>query len=127
MSELFSVVDLAGYLHAQVDASQAAVTERVVFGWIKGATGLTERPNLVPEDLWAWAVELGALQYSNPEALKSTIADGNTGSTWAADRRDAILASVKHAYGGGSGRPQGAFPAAEPWPDPVRRTFVSGW
>jgi len=123
MSELFSAADLAGYLHTQVDAAQAAVTERVVFGWIKGATNITERPDPVPDDLWAWAVELGALQYSNPEGLRSTVSD-NTGSTWAQDRREAILTSIKNAYGTGSAaQPSGSFPPAEPWPDPavVRR------
>ena len=72
------------------------------------ATGLSSWPDPIPDDLWAWAIELAGIAYRNPTALNSeTVSD----YTYSQDRaaKEAILAAAKTKYGGASS-PQYSFP-----------------
>lgn len=98
---------------------QLAVTMRLVAGWLRDATGLTELPDPIPDTdaLWSPALELVALVAENPTSLASKTV-GPTSQTWPqARRRDAILARVRAVYSSSTGGPAGEFPCAQPWPD----------
>lgn len=111
--------DLQTHLRLEaVDTPAAASAERVAWGWLSEATGLTERPDPVPDVLWSWALELAGLVYDNPRAL-ATEGTGPFGDTRERGRREAILAAAARHYGRGGGVPRGTFPDAQPWPDPV--------
>jgi hypothetical protein len=100
---------------------QLAVTMRLVAGWLREDTGLTELPDPLPDThaLWSPALELVALVASNPTSLASRTA-GPTSRTWPLAReRDAIRARVKAVYRRDSSGPRGTFPEAQPWPDPA--------
>jgi len=80
-------------------------------------------PAPIPDDLWAWHLELAALLYDNPTSAER-ISLGRLTVSWgpqAAARATAILAAAEAAYGpiGASGGPTGSFPSASPWPDPA--------
>lgn len=124
---LFTPDDLRTGLRYEVgddfDEAGAVHAERVVAGWLLDATGLTEFPDPLPEQLWAWAVELGGIYYENPTSLE-TDASGEVTSGWGMDRRSQVLDSARawarRTYGplqGGTPRPRGTFPPARPWPD----------
>lgn len=101
---------------------QLTVTMRVVAGWLREDTGLTELPDPIPDThaLWAPAVELVALVASNPDLLASKTV-GPTSRSWPlARRRDAIRAGVKAVYVGAAAAPRGYFPPPTSWPDPTR-------
>lgn len=105
---------------------QLAVTMRLVAGWLREDTGLTELPDPLPDThaLWSPALELVALVAENPTSLASRTA-GPTSRTWPqARRRDAIRDRVRAIYRAASGGPAGAFPEETPWPDP--RVFPAG-
>lgn len=120
MVVLFSQTELSDHLQYQVTAAAAVSAERVVWGWLKQATGLSERPDPVPEEMFSWAVELGAIAHENPGGL-STSTTGDEQSQWDRARRAEILDA---AASGGTGTPardapRGRFPAAQSWPDPA--------
>lgn len=119
---LFWPEELRDHLQHDVSDEHAAAAERMAAGWLKGATGLDVLPDPPAADLWAWAVELAALAYSNPEGLVSeSIGGGESAATYDRLRRDAILAQVRRVYGVDAvrGGPRGSFPPAQPWPDPA--------
>ena len=71
MPELFELEDLRKLLRlsvAEFDTAAATVARRLAGGWLSDATGLTAWPDLVPDRLWSWAIELGAIAYNNPDA-----------------------------------------------------------
>lgn len=105
---------------------QLAVTMRLVAGWLREDTGLTELPDPIPDThaLWAPALELVALVAENPTSLASRTAGPTTQAWPQARRRDAIRARVSLTYRGSSGGPAGDFPPALPWPD--GRVFPAG-
>jgi len=76
------------------------------------ATNLTPwPPDPVPDDIWAWAIELAGIAYRNPTGWSSeSIDDYARGSD--AERRTAILTEARTAYGG-SGSPRYSFPAPD--------------
>lgn len=120
---LFTDQDLSTYLGYTVDATSATMAERVAWGWLKAATGLTVQPATVPEELFSWAIELGAIAHENPGGL-STETDGDITSQWAQGRRSEILAAARSSTSGpatATGAPQGYFPAPASWPDPAER------
>ncbi|TFV90396.1 hypothetical protein [Blastococcus sp. CT_GayMR16] len=100
---------------------QLAVTMRLVAGWLREDSGLTELPDplLDTHALWSPALELVALVAENPTSLASRTS-GPTSATWPqARRRDAIRAGVRATYRAATGGPRGSFPPAQPWPDPA--------
>lgn len=127
--QLFTAADLGNTLHCSVTAEDAAAAEKLAWGWLKPVLGITTdtRPDVVTAELFAWAVELGAIAYENPSGL-SLYQLGEERSQFSAERRQEILETA--AAGGkvnssGVARPQGSFPAAECWPDPARRARPS--
>lgn len=119
---LFTEVDLGRFVQEDVSAETATVVERVVWGWLKPVLGVDERPVPASEQLWAWALELGAIAYENPSGL-SSYQLGAEQRSYSAERRTAILAEVQQwGTGTPASAPRGSFPAAPTWPDPIR-----GW
>jgi hypothetical protein len=116
---LFDAAALGAHLHTTVTPEAAESAELVVWGWLSAATGLAERPDPIPPDLLAWAIELGGMVYDNPTSLTvRQVDDARMESTEA--RRDAILSAAAEASDlPGSGRPTGSFPCARRWPDPA--------
>lgn len=120
---LVEPADLGYLLQEDIGPGTGRVAIRVAEGWLRGATGLADWPAPVPADLWSWALELAALAYSNPASMSTeTLGDYTAGwSGWALARRREILADARGAYAVGAAEtPMSAFPAAQPWPDPVR-------
>lgn len=116
---LFTADDLTGWLGRTVTASRAAAVERVVWGWLKLALGLSDRPEPVPAEVFSWAVELGAIAHENPSGLSSEQL-GPAQRAFSAERRAEILAAAE--FGGSSAtglQPQGSFPPAPRYPDPA--------
>jgi len=124
---LFTAADLQAYLRQPVIAAAGAVVERVVWGWLSPVLGLTERPTAadVTPQLAAWALELGAIAYSNPEGLSSYQLESES-SVYSSERRDQILLL---AAGGGKTptgaalAPTSSFPSARSYPDPAERCW----
>lgn len=105
----------------QFSDDQLTVTMRLVAGWLRDASGLTELPDPLPDThaLWSPALELVALVAENPTSLASRTS-GPTSRAWPqARRRDAILAGVRATYTREQTGPRGSFPPPEPWPDPA--------
>lgn len=117
--------ELAVFLQHAVKADAEALAIRVAEGWLRSVTSFTAwPPSPVPEDLWAWCLELAALAYGNPTSLVTRSTDEET-RNWALDRRREILDAARDQYGGsGAGAaaaPLGAdsFPIVLDWPDPI--------
>lgn len=111
MTDLFAITDLASFLQQDVDTSSATVARQVASGWLMSATRLTTWPTPVPDALFAWAIELAAIAYRNPEGLTSESIDDHA-STWDRLRRGEILALARATYGGTSA-PAYSFPDAD--------------
>lgn len=118
---LFQPQDLANFLRTNVDESAAITAERVVWGWLRPVLGLTERPYPVPDEVFSWALELGAIAHENPAGL-SYYQLGAERSGFSSERRAEILTDAGGSAGGSAAlsAPMGAFPTAEGWPDPPR-------
>lgn len=111
MADLFDLVDLPSWLQVpSVDTETATRVRRFASGWLMQATGLTSWPTPVPDDLWAYAIELAAIAYFNPSGLSSESLDDHNVS-YSAERRDQILAAARATYRTGATQPQGSFPA----------------
>jgi hypothetical protein len=118
---LITPQDVANYL--QQDASMvrtewADSAIRIATGWLRGRCHFEQwPPDPVPEDVWAWLVELAALVYDNPTLVSSTTVGGQTVAYGAvALRRKQILDEAEGAYPRLAGRPVGEFPEACPLP-----------
>lgn len=127
---LFDSEDLSTYVQYPVDDDAAAAAERVVSGWLQDATGPGEWygddvvPSQLPAQLYAWAIELGAMAHENPAGLASEITADKT-TVWDRARRTEILDKAA-AWAGqngstSSGGPVGRFPSARRWPDPAEQ------
>jgi hypothetical protein len=125
MGQIVQTGELAVYLQHQVKADVEASAIRVAEGWLLAAcTALTEWPAPVPDDLWAWAIELAAIAYNNPLGLVQRVTDEDTRS-WGTERRKEILAAARQRYGSGAATPvfsdsatgDSNFPPAPRWPD----------
>lgn len=105
-----------------VTDSEATAVEAVVWGWLSPILGLTDRPDPVSPQLFAWALELGAIFRTNPAGLEE-LKRGPFEEQYG-DRRDEIL---RVAAGGGTTAPGtppspvGSFPKARAYPDPAER------
>jgi hypothetical protein len=96
---LFTPEELGDLLHTSVPEPQGTIAERMASGWLRGATGLASWPEPLPDDLWAWALELGVLAYTNPEGLTAeTISNGDYTTGRDRHRKEAILAEARRCY-----------------------------
>lgn len=110
MADLFDLVDLPSWLQVpEVDTETATRVRRFASGWLMQATGLTTWPTPVPDDLWAYAIELAAIAYYNPSGLSSESLDDHN-VAYSAERRKEILAAARATYRTGSSQPQYSFP-----------------
>lgn len=109
MSDLFDLGDLPSWLQVpQVDTETATRVRRAASGWLMGATRLTTWPDPVPDDLWAWALELAAIAFRNPDgASNESVDDYSVG--YDRQRRVEILAAARASYGA-TASPQYSFP-----------------
>lgn len=115
---LFAAADLTTPLGRVATADETAHAERIVWGWLYGPLGLTERPEPTPDNIWAWAVELGAIYLVNPTGLTEQQL-GTALRKFSSERRDEILAAAASGSATSALRPRGCFPAALPYPDPA--------
>lgn len=112
MADLFDLGDLPSWLQVpEVDTETATRVRRAANGWLQHATGLTTWPSPVPDQLWAWALELAAIAFRNPASLASENIDDYA---FQADRfrRKEILTAARVAYNA-TRRPQYSFPEAD--------------
>lgn len=129
ITPLFTATDLTDWLRQSVTAEAAAVTERVVWGWLRPLLGVTERPAAPSDELTSWAIELGGIAYSNPEGLSVYMLETER-SNYSSERRDEILRMVA-THGlvapGGALSPKSSFPAAVDYPEPADRWRRVTW
>jgi len=107
---LFEPADLEHYLQVSgLDPDTVTTVRRYASGWLMDATRVTPwPPDPVPDDIWAWAIELAAIALRNPAgAASQSIDDYNV--SFDAERRAQILAAASRAYAGAS-TPQYEFP-----------------
>jgi hypothetical protein len=114
VADLFAITDLEGYLRKQVDPAAAHTARRLAQGWLLDATKLPGWPQPVPDDLWAWAVELAGIAYEHPAGGTREDVGDVSYSGWGL-RRAEILAAASRKYAAPA-LPRGAFPAPLPWP-----------
>lgn len=103
MADLFDLDDLPSWLQvASVDTETATRVRRYASGWLQNATRVTPwPPDPVPDDIWAWAIELAGIAFRNPTGASSESIDDYSVSHDAA-RREQILKAATAAYGGTS-------------------------
>jgi len=105
-----------------VTEAEGTAVERIVWGWLKPVLKLTERPDPVSEELFAWALELGVIYRTNPEGLAEYSLETER-SKYSTNRRAELLGEA--ASGGttigGVPSPVGSFPSARRYPDPAER------
>lgn len=117
MARLLEIEDLQDFLHRKLDPAAATIAIKVATGWLVDATRIADWPYPVPDEIFAWAVELAAIAWSNPEGL-STLAVGDVSRGWALTRKAEILTAARERYRGNSGGPLFNFPPAQPYPAP---------
>lgn len=106
-----------------VTAAEATMVEAVVWGWLAPLLDLAERPEPVSPQLFAWALELGAIYRANPEGLAEKDL-GPFKKKFSVERRNEILriaASGGTEAPGAPPSPVGSFPSARAYPDPAER------
>lgn len=101
MADLFDLVDLPSWLQVpSVDTETATRVRRYASGWLLNATRLSPwPPDPVPDDIWAWAIELAAIAFRNPDGATSESIDDYSRSNDAARRKE-ILDTARMAYSG---------------------------
>jgi hypothetical protein len=122
VTDLFDLGDLPSWMQIpEVDAETATRYRRAVNGWLQDATGFTEWPTPVPDQLWAWAIELAAIVFDNPAANWSATIDDTVTvyERGPQGRRQQILNAARAAYNT-AGKPQGSFPEPD-WYWPTAR------
>src|SRR6266581_978899 len=111
-TDLFTRDELASYMLRAagevVDNSTTDVCQRVASGWLKWSTGLSDWTVPVDDQLFAWALELAAIAYRNPDGMAVEAIDDYT-ATWDRSRRKQILDAARTAYSA-AGQPQYEFP-----------------
>lgn len=113
MADLFALEDLPSWLQVpSVDTDTATRVRKAAQGWLAQATGLTAWPSPVPDQLWAWALELAAIAYNNPGAVNTEQIDDYQVSYGDRMRRAEILKAARAAYNTGA-QPQYSFPDAD--------------
>jgi hypothetical protein len=111
MADLFDLVDLPSWLQVpSVDTETATRVRRYASGWLKNATQLSVwPPDPVPDDIWAWAIELAGIAFRYPDGSSQESIDDYSRSLDTARRKE-ILDAAKAAYNGLAGVPQFSFP-----------------
>lgn len=117
-SLLFTAGELGDWLGIMVSDARATVAERVVWGWLQPVLGAEDRPDEISDQLFSWAIELGAIAHENPAGLSSQQL-GTSQRGFSSERRTEILADVAGEGSSGGLRPRGSFPAACAYPDPA--------
>jgi hypothetical protein len=109
---LFTYAEFASYLKQEIDNSTKDVVDRVASGWLMSvtsqATWYPTWPSPLPDNLFAWALELAAIAYRNPDGVASETIDDYTAVTDRA-RRAEILKAAAAVYGS-VGSPLYSFP-----------------
>lgn len=106
-----------------VDVPRAETALRMASGWLQSATRISPWPGDVPEDLWAWCLELAALAYVNNPRQVTQRQTGGVITAWEPDaraRRAEILDAARSRYnlsGMPASVPQPTSPLVA-WPDP---------
>lgn len=118
-TELFTAAELGNLLGTTVSAERHTQVERIVWGWLRPALKAEDRPDPVTPEVYAWALELGAIAHENPAGLSSQQL-GSSQRAFSSERRAEILSDA--AAGGSSSAtstppPRGSFPAARAYPD----------
>lgn len=109
---LFTPADLGEFMRdTAIDVAAATQAQRVASGWLQSATGLTEWPEPVTDDLYGWALQLGAAIYSNPTGLVSLTVEELTYGYGGDQIKDILAAAGRRRSAGGSGGPRFSFPA----------------
>lgn len=121
---LIDSTDLGEWMQKTLDPDRATQAIRIAEGWLLSATRMDPWPDSsnVPEDLWAWDMELSALCYKNNPGSVTQRQVGGILTQWAPDdqaRRQQILDAAKARYNQ-TGLPRGKFPCARRWPDEAR-------
>lgn len=113
MADIFDLGDLPSWLQVpEVDTETATRVRRYANGWLMSATRLSSWPDPIPDDLWAWAIELAGIAFRNPGAdLREGVDDYQVQYDRA--RRAEILAAARAAYNTGATSPQYSFPAPD--------------
>lgn len=103
MADLFDLGDLPPWLQVPtVDPATATRVRRYASGLLLNATRLTPwPPDPVPDDIWAWAIELAAIAMRNPSGASSESIDDYARSNDTARRKE-ILDAARLAYSGAS-------------------------
>lgn len=110
MADIFDLADLPSWLQVpSVDEETAIRVRRYANGWLMSATGMSAWPDPIPDDLWAWAIELAGIAFRNPAGMSREAVDDYQGQFDTA-RRAEILEQARCAYGG-AGLPRYSFPA----------------
>lgn len=110
--DLFDLADLPSWLQVPaVDTETATRVRRWASGWLATATGITTWPDPVPDQLWAWGIELAGIAFRNPSANSSESIDEYSVSYGDSARRKEILDAARQAFG--AGIPQYSFPAVD--------------
>lgn len=112
---LFVASDLTEPLGHVVSETKAAAAERVVWGWLKPILGGEARPDPVPDEVFSWAVELGAIYLENPSGLASYQL-GAERLGFSAERRAQILIEAAGDTPGSASTPRGSFPEPSVYP-----------
>lgn len=109
MPDIFDLGDLPPWLQVPaVDEQTGVRIRRYANGWLMSATGLTSWPDPIPDDLWAWAIELASIAYGNPGGVESNTI-GSYQVSYGTGRREEILEAARRKYGG-AGSPKYSFP-----------------
>lgn len=109
MADIFDLGDLPVYIgDPEADPNRVALARRFANGWLMSATRLSSWPDPVPDDLWAWAIELAAIAFDNPAGVDSEAIDDHK-VTYNRERRAEILTAAGAAYAGATG-PLYSFP-----------------
>ncbi|MBM0275099.1 hypothetical protein [Micromonospora tarensis] len=119
MADLFELVDLRKLLREseiEFDSDAATVARRQAGGWLSDATGLTDWPDPIPDRLWTWAIELGAIAYRNPDGASEEQSDDHR-VRFDRARRAEILTAARAAYPSAS--PPGPAAAGPLWSFPA--------
>jgi hypothetical protein len=110
VADLFDLIDLPSWLQVpSVDTETATRVRRYASGWLLNATRLSPwPPNPVPDDIWAWAIELAAIAFRAPDGASSESIDDYSRSNDTARRKE-ILDAARAAYSGAA-TPTYSFP-----------------
>lgn len=108
MADLFELTELASYMQQDLDTATATNARRIASGWLRSATGLSDWPTPIPDDLWTWALELAEMAYGNPGGYGAEVIDDHS-TTFDRERRASILENARVRFSTGS-TPVYSFP-----------------